>query len=157
MNDSWDLSDIFFVNDTSVNTAVPELGQAYVSRSFASKPKSTDIKWRSRSFIQNEMVFALGVALLELSFGRPLLSFKTQDDLDSHGQETMFTEYSIAHRLIKNIDSRELPYFASAVTRCIRLNFDTNSTRLDDSEFMHMYYRGVVEPLQNLHTFATTK
>ena len=110
----------------------------------------------SRSFVQNEMIFALGVALLELSYGQPITSFKTAEDLDHQGNETIFTEYSIANRLSKEIDGPELPLYVDAVTRCIRCNFDTNSTSLEDTAFLQHFYQGVVIPLQKLHDFANS-
>lgn len=38
------------------------------------------------------MVFALGVVLLELSWGKPLLDLKTADDLNDQGKEDSMTE-----------------------------------------------------------------
>jgi hypothetical protein len=49
--------------------------------------------------VKTETVFALGVALLELSWRRSLLSLKTPNDLNDQGLEDSLTELSIATRL----------------------------------------------------------
>jgi hypothetical protein len=136
------MKDIYFINDRKGSSL---FDQPYVSKSFAPVPNSQQsTKPKSRCFIKNEMVFALGVALLELSYGKPLLSFKTADDLDAQGNETSFTEFSIANRLIDDIRGRELPKYAEAVIRCIRCNFKTFTYSFDVNEFRECFYQGVV-------------
>jgi hypothetical protein len=95
-------------------------------------------------------VFALGVALLELSYGKPLLSFKTAEDLDGQGNETSFTEFSISNRLINDIRGRELPNYAEAVIRCIHCNFNTFTYSFDVDEFRECFYQGVILPSRKI-------
>ncbi|KAF8535325.1 hypothetical protein BDD12DRAFT_938382, partial [Trichophaea hybrida] len=98
LSESWGMKGIYFINDRKGTSL---FDQPYVSKSFAPVPNSQQsTKPKSRCFIKNEMVFALGV---ELSYGKPLLSFKTADDLDAQGNETSFTEFSIANRLTDDI------------------------------------------------------
>jgi len=99
-------------------------------------------------FVKNEMVFALGVALLELTHRCPILSFKEADDLNEFGQEDMMTEVSIATRLADNLNSFESENYAKAVLRCIRCSFDTFTYDLNNQEFRERFYEGVVLPLQ---------
>lgn len=94
------------------------------------------------------MVFALGVALLELSFSQPLFDLTTPSDLDNDGKADLTTEYSIATRLAKDIHFRELPNYAKATSRCVLFNFDTNIYDLSDEEFKERFYEGVVVPLK---------
>jgi hypothetical protein len=145
--------DICFIGDQN---GVSLFNQPYVSKIFsptASTQQSTQLK--SRCFIKNEMVFALGVTLLELSYGQPLMSFKTPEDLDGRGNETSFTEFAIASRLIDDIRGRELPNYADAVARCIRCNFDTSSYSFDVDEFRECFYQGVILPLRRDYEYAT--
>lgn len=109
----------------------------------------------SRQLVQNEMIFALGVALLELSFERPLRAFTSPEDLNEDGSPDALTEYSVAQRLATKIEARELPNYSSAAIRCIRLNFDTTSTSLENTEFRQLFHQGVVAPLQELYEYAT--
>ncbi|KAF8246381.1 hypothetical protein K440DRAFT_632076 [Wilcoxina mikolae CBS 423.85] len=153
LSESWGMKDIYFINDRKGTSL---FDQPYVSKSFAPAPNSQQsTQSKSRCFIKNEMVFALGVALLELSYGKPLLSFKTADDLDGQGNETSFTEFSIANRLIDDIRGRELPNYAEAVIRCIRCNFNTFTYSFDVDEFRECFYQGVIQPLQQDYEYAT--
>jgi hypothetical protein len=156
MRDSWGMNDIYFIKSNKSNSA--PLGEAYVSRTFTTTSNTQSLsKGRSRSYVKNEMVFALGVALLELSYGQHILKMKTEDDPPPQGNDASITEYSIANRLIEEIADRELSSFGDAVIRCVRLNFDTNATSLEDSDFRQMFYQGVVLPLQKLYDDATTR
>lgn len=99
------------------------------------------------------MIFALGINLLELSFGRKLSTFHTPADLNE-GKETMFTEFSVANRLSREIDSREVPRYTDAVNRCVRCNFDTTSVDLDDVGFQNLFWENVVLPLKECYEFT---
>ncbi len=103
------------------------------------------------------MVFALGVALLELSYSRPLLDFKVAEDLDDQGHEDSMTEVSIATRLADTIHEREMDNYAKAVLRCVRCSFDTFSCDFDDVDFRKNFYSGVVAPLQADYEYTTSK
>ncbi|KAE9375901.1 hypothetical protein N431DRAFT_481106 [Stipitochalara longipes BDJ] len=149
---SLDLSDVRLIANSNSSTAIDAM---YISRGFSSKT-STSNKPSSRSFIKNEQVFALGVALLELSYGQPLLSLKTDADPDPSIGTAVFTEYSIACRLVDDVALREGDRYASAAKRCVLLRFETtNSTSLDDATFQQLFYQGVIEPLREIYTFAT--
>jgi hypothetical protein len=101
------------------------------------------------------MVFALGVALLELSWGQSLLTYKTPDDLDGQGMEHNMTEFSIAMRLADEIHTRESPNYTKAVARCIYCRFDTFTHDFDNKEFRERFYDGVIVPLQEDYKYTT--
>lgn len=100
------------------------------------------------------MVFALGVALLELSYGEPISSFKTAQDLDKHGNETLTTEASIAYRLVNIINTRELQNYAKATARCVRCTFDPFSCSLDNDDFRKSFIEGVIVPLRKDYDYV---
>jgi hypothetical protein len=128
----------------------------YVSRTFASPSDLQNSNpTNRRRFVKNELVFALGVALLELSWGKPLLSLKDSKDLNDQGNEDSMTEFSIATRLADSIHNRELPNYAKAAVRCIRCTFDTFTYDFDDKDFRERFYEGVVMPLQEDYEYAT--
>jgi hypothetical protein len=127
----------------------------YVSRTFASPSDlQNSNSTNRRRFVKNELVFALGVALLELSWGKPLLSLKDSKDLNDQGNEDSMTEFSIATRLADSIHNRELPNYAKAAVRCIRCTFDTFTYDFDDKDFRERFYEGVVMPLQEDYEYA---
>jgi hypothetical protein len=99
------------------------------------------------------MVFSLGVALLELSFREPLLSYKTDDD---PGNQTGMTELSIAYRLAEKIRKYEVPVYVDAVTRCLHCNFGLASDySLSNDKFREGFYQGVISPLQQAQQFLS--
>ncbi|KAF2464631.1 uncharacterized protein BDR25DRAFT_307145 [Lindgomyces ingoldianus] len=148
---SWDTKDIFILKS---RTGATISSHFYVSRTFDSSASSQAASKRRRC-VKNEMIFALGVALLELTHGCPLLSLKEPEDLNEFGQEDIMTEVSIATRLADEINDLESENYAKAVLRCVRCNFDTFTYDFEDREFREKFYEGVVVPLQLDYEYAT--
>jgi hypothetical protein len=94
------------------------------------------------------MVFALGVVLLEMSYGKHILSLETAEDSGPHGNDTTLTKMYIANRLVDEIGDRESKNYADAARRCIQCCFDTHPHDLNFKEFRDLFYQGVVLPLQ---------
>lgn len=154
------MEDILFINNNKIVTS--SLGQPYVSKIFVPTTSSHDSTISRFSYCRkNEIVFALGIALLELSYGRPILSHKSDkdrsaEDLDGQVNGTCFTEISIASRLTQEIGERELPNYANAVIRCVNCSFGTLTFSLNDDGFRESFYQGVVLPLQRDYDYATS-
>ncbi|KAF2118797.1 hypothetical protein BDV96DRAFT_568475 [Lophiotrema nucula] len=148
---SWDTRDIFLLKSKAGTTIT---SQVYVTRTFSS-PASIQAAQNRRRLVKNEMVFALGVALLELAHGCSILNFKETEDLNDSGQEDSMTEVSIATRLADSINDVESENYAKAVLRCIRCSFDTFTFDFNDTEFREKFYEGVVVPLQLDYEYAT--
>jgi hypothetical protein len=147
----WDTKDIFMLKTRTGGTLPSHF---YVSRTFDST-STTSATARRRSCIRNEMVFALGVALLELSHERHLFSFQTPDDLNEQGIEDSMTEVSIATRLADKLHEREMGNYAKATLRCVRCSFDTLSCDFKNQEFREKFFNGVVVPLRADYEYAT--
>lgn len=148
LDESWGLGDIHVLNRKD-STFLTE--EAYVSRKFATKSFCTDdAKTQSRSWSQNETVFAFGVLLIELSFGQRLNAYKTAEDVDGQGNDTIFTEYSIATRLVQELAIREPSNYADAAKRCIFVNSETTNADIESPKFQEQFHRGVIMPLQEL-------
>jgi len=148
---AWSSNDIFIMKTSSGN-ALPS--QFYASRTFR-VPSTQAAIGKTRRCVKNEMVFALGVALLELSYGQPLLSLRTPDDLNDQGMEDSMTEVSIATRLADRIHEREMENYAKSVLRCVRCSFDTFSCDFEDRGFREKFFNGVVTPLRADYEYAT--
>jgi hypothetical protein len=130
--------------------------QPYVSTKFTSNANTlpaAPTQQCSKIFIKNSIVFALGVALLEISYGHTLATFETPADLEQ-GKRMPWTDCMIAHRLAKDLPSRELPNFADATRRCIHCSFDSSVYNLNDDDFRERFYQGVVVPLQKDYDYA---
>lgn len=94
--------------------------------------------------VKNRTLFALAVALLELTYGAPLSAHQTAEDLNG-----TFPHYRVAHRLAKKVQGDELPRFASVVCKCM---FPTPRGGCDFSfaneDFRRAFFHDVVLPLK---------
>ncbi len=148
LSERWRLDDIHLVAQTDHPFTASDL---YVTKCFPPRTLPSSVPQpQSRSWVQNELVFALGVALIELSFGQPLHACKTKEDVDDYGKDTIFTEFSIATRLVQEVGNREALKYTDAARRCIFFKFDASSNDLDDPTLQEQFYKSVVVPLQEL-------
>ncbi len=147
------MKDIFILS----HSQTPVLSnQPYVSKSFTSSTDPTQFCVSKLRVIKNATIFALGIALLEISHGRRLNTFETKDDLDGQGNRTLLTDYLIADRLVEHIHTRELPNFANAARRCVHCNFEGTVYSLKNDDFRERFYQGVIVPLQQDYDYAMT-
>lgn len=145
---SFHTKDVVFHTQKSV-TAASLLAPAFVSRSSDRAQRSETITSTGRQFSRNALVFALGVILLELSYGRPLIDLALADELDANGAEKPETELLVARRLLDDIGSRETNKYSDATASCV--NCDVGQPRqssLDHDDFRAGFIECVVEPLR---------
>lgn len=102
--------------------------------------------------IQNELLFQLGVLLLEIAYGQPLSQLRQPSDLDASGNETLLTDYLVAVRLSDEITQREPSKYSDAVRRCLFCRFTCTSTNLSDTELQEEFHGGVVVPLLEIYS-----
>lgn len=160
LEERWNKYDICFLRRTD-QSREPIFNEPYISKPFASTAASiTPIQSVSRSsggpMVRNKSLFALGVLLIELSYGKPLESLREPCDMGPNGLQNQYTAWLTASRLIKSreISHREGSSYADAVRRCIKCDFDQIDDTLDDRDFRKAYVEGVVLPLQaDLKTF----
>jgi hypothetical protein len=145
----WDTRNILILKDHSGDF----LPSAYVGKTFSSSVSNPADK-QQNPYVKNEQVFALGVALIELAHGTPILSHRCPEDLDENGNTHIYTEPRIAHRLAERIESVEYENYAKAVVRCIRCSFDTFKLDFEDDDFREKFYEGVVVPLEKDWKYA---
>lgn len=101
----------------------------------------------TRSFIQNPLLFDLGVMLLELAFQMPLRQLQKPIDLEN-GQENMHTEFFTAKRLCRSTTQLGLRY-KEVARKCIHCDFgrgdDLNKPKLQEA-----FYREIICELDKL-------
>jgi len=98
--------------------------------------------------IRNRMLFALGLTLVELCFGRTLTSLQAREDKDTN--ET-------AIRLLSSVYDEMGGQYGDVVRRCLLQPFDVRELRLDNEEVQHKIFNDIVTPLaQNLRSFGGT-
>jgi hypothetical protein len=147
LEETWDLNDICMLSQSVLSD------QPYLSRDFPSAAIPPAHSQRMR-IIKNSIIFALGVALLEISYGKPLRTYTTGDDLDAAGNRTACTDYLIADRLAEGL--QELPNYADATRRCVHCNFEASVFSLDDDDFRERFYQGVVVPLRKDYEYVVS-
>lgn len=129
----------------ALTTANPYIRRDFPSTMQAHKKISTPL-------IENELVFALGVVLIELAYQQPLASFKQPGDVDDNGNDYAHTDLQIATRLVKDLKSMEGEKYADAARKCVKCNFDVHDYSLDNLDFQEQFYTGIVLPLQELRS-----
>jgi hypothetical protein len=144
------MNDIHIMGQTSLLSDQPYLSKNFVP--LTKNPPSATPRQKLR-IIKNSIVFALGVALLEISYGSPLSTFETAEDLDQ-GKRLDWTDYFIADRLAEGLAARELPNYTDATRRCIHCSFDSSVYSLKDNNFRERFYQGVVIPLQKDYDYV---
>ena len=93
--------------------------------------------------VKTRTLFALGVALLELTYEASLSTLQT--DQERNGA---FAKYLAATRLTKKIQDDELPRFASAVGKCIYPTPEGCDFSFENEGFRRRFFQEVVLPLK---------
>jgi len=138
-----------------VNGSTPEVPlfePAYVSRTFVTANAANTrppLVSDGRRSAKNPLLYALGVSLMELTYGQRLLALAIPRELDPHGNETPATEMLVAARLLKKIRDCELDRYALATASCVQCDLGYPfEYSLDDDEFRASFIERVIIPLQ---------
>jgi hypothetical protein len=94
-------------------------------------------------FVRNRTLWALGVALLELTYGAPLSACRTDED----GNDA-YSQYSTALRLTKKVQEDELSKFALAVFNCMHPAAESCDFALKNEGCRRHFWQKVVLPLK---------
>ncbi|KAF1954594.1 hypothetical protein CC80DRAFT_595012 [Byssothecium circinans] len=141
LRQSWTLDDVYVNrNDNDCQVYIPIWfdGRTRTHRTSAAMPV----------FVKNQVVFALGVALLELTYGKEIEFFAKEEDLDCNKQPHALTQYIIADRLTKEVQETETPRFARAIAKCICPASDTYDFDLSNEGYRNRFYADVLQPLE---------
>ena len=149
LDDRWNLRDISLIRGPETKA-----GEPHISKKFPRLTQDAKHGHHGASFIPNEVLFSLGVALLELSYGRPLLSFQGPEEAEliQFDNNMPFAKIQIAYRLARDLADREPPRYVDAVDMCLRCRFDTTARSLDEPKLLALFYQGVVSPLQDIYS-----
>ena len=108
----------------------------------------------SRSFgIRSEVLFALGLTLIELCFGKRLADLRELEDGDP---DDPASTVRMAERLCDLVYYAMGPSYGDAVRRCLYQPFDVRQMNLDNEELQQKVFEGVVVPLNDdLNAFCS--
>ncbi|KAL9618858.1 MAG: hypothetical protein Q9160_006448 [Pyrenula sp. 1 TL-2023] len=121
---------------------------------YPEKPLMSKDKWsftpKTHRMIRNPVLFALGVLLIELCFGRPFEDLKFPDEKASPKDIDidLSLDWVAADRLIDEVYLKAGDRYGDAVRHCIRCDFDRRGTSLEDEDFQRAVYDGVVSLLE---------
>jgi hypothetical protein len=155
LDSTFHTKDLVFHTEKTVEAA-SLLEPTFISRSFTrndlSSPES--IMSAGRKISRNTLVFALGVMLLELSYGKPLIAYALPNELGANGEEMPETELIVARRLVKDIENRETKNYSWATASCIHCDVgEPRQSSLDEEGFRAGFIACVIEPLEDDYTF----
>jgi len=125
---------LYVVKDFSFTATIAEATEAAKA---ALRPAANGL------LVKNRTLFALGVALMELTYGAPLSDLQSAEDLND-----AYTQYRAATRLAKKIQGDELPRFASVVGKCIYPTPEGCDFSFANEAFRRRFFQDVVMPLR---------
>ncbi|KAL7935836.1 hypothetical protein V8C35DRAFT_298350 [Trichoderma chlorosporum] len=134
---NWDLEDIFVIKGRACSSW---LSRSFVSQTFNYATSSSATK-PPGPLVKNKEIFALGVVLLELSYGRPLLSLQAPEDLDGQGRANPSTIFLKVTRLARDIIGRETKNYANVVSRCVNCMFETPTYDFENQAFRRSFLK----------------
>ena len=154
LDESWGKDSIFFVKRPGMTV----YDQPFVSRDFhqTALAAKSEMPTAVRRIIRNQPLYALGVALIELWYGKTLTELhKDEDGAQTTGipQIDLITEWNTADRLVDELYDEAGGKYGDAVRRCIRCDFDRRASSLDDVNFQKDVYQGVVAQLKENYEF----
>lgn len=98
-------------------------------------------------FIENQLLFQLGVILLELAYEQPLLEMQVPEDTEDG---VMVAEFNTAKRIRDQAGNVFGPAYARIVGQCLKCNFRSGSSDLKDPALQENFYRDVICKLGSL-------
>ena len=98
-----------------------------------------------------QVLFALGLILVELCFGRTLLAMQRPEDHDVNQEKT---KYMTARRLLNSVYSEMGTSYGDVVRRCLFQPFDVRDMSLENEILQQKVFEDVVIPLtEDLNNF----
>ena len=93
---------------------------------------------------RSETLLTLGLALVELCFGRTLQKMQIPEDV---GQNKNLTRLNTAIRKLDEVYNESGGHYGDVVRRCLYCSFDVRDASLDDEKFEQDVFDYVVTPL----------
>jgi hypothetical protein len=154
LEETWGKDSIFFLN----RTGKTQYDQPFVSHQIKQAILSSvpTVPSQMSCIIRNQTLYALGVALIELYYRKPIAELHQDMDGPQNTGNALFdlmTEFKTADRLAEALLSEAGAKYSDAVRRCIRCDFDQRASSLEDAKFQKAVYQGVVAQLQENYEY----
>ncbi|KKY28411.1 hypothetical protein UCRPC4_g00578 [Phaeomoniella chlamydospora] len=157
LKSDWRSEDIFFMQDDLQNhsiedteTPFPYLSWHIPKETLADLSNATvGLSLNDKAgIIDNKPLFCLGLALIELCFGKSLEDLRKQEDV-VQGNDFL-TAYQTATRLISKVYGENGPDYRDVVRCCIKCPYNVSNPSLDNEEFQKIVLETIVLPLIKL-------
>ena len=150
LKSQWKSSDIYFHyrDEDAVLTSRPTFPPPHVACRLSdsnSEPNHAPKSPLSRAQqARSETLLTLGLALVELCFGRTLEKMQIPEDVD---QNETLTRLKTATRKRDEVYNESGGHYGDVVRRCLDCPFDVRDASLDDEKFEQAVFDYVVTPL----------
>ena len=145
----WSSKDIFF-HEKDNQASGPSYTDPYISWKLCTRNSDASGSFDTSSLrnrvVRIEVLYALGLTLIELCFGKSLAEMRLPVDGDPNG--TM-TDLATAYRLSDSVYYEMGVSYGDAVRRCLRQPFDVRDMSLDNEELQEKVFDEIVTPLDN--------
>ena len=147
----WSSKDIFF-HEKNNRANDPSYSYPYLSWKLCMTdtkvPGNFDSLFRGNHVIRSEVLFALGLTLIELCFGKTLSEMRVPEDGDPNEATT---EMNTTNRLCSSVYSEMGTSYGDVVLRCLRQPFDVGvrDMSLDNEELQQKVFDEIVTPLSD--------
>lgn len=145
----WSSKDIFF-HEKNSQASDPSYSYPYLSwkpcMTDSNIPGPFDSRFRESYVIRSEALFALGLTLIELCFGKILAEMHVAEDGDPDDKDTVM---KTAHRLCNSVYSEMGTSYGDAVRRCLQQPFDVRDMTLDNEDLQQKVFEDIVTPLSD--------
>ena len=151
LTETWRSEDILFfgleTSNTTSNTfsAAPCLNV----RVRAFNNRVIESTTTSHSLIRNQLLFRLGVVLLELAYKAPLPTLQQPCDLEV-GKAAQYSEFFTARRLGELVGAKMGRPYGKIVRQCLECDFGQGHHDLSDVQLQSAVYNDIVCELQRL-------
>lgn len=145
----WSSKDIFF-HEKNKQASDNDYWHPYVFWKLCvadkSTPDSSETSGPRKYMIRSEVLYALGLTLIELCFGKALADMHIPEDGDPNEATTKMTT---AYRLCGSVFNEMGEFYDNAVRRCLHQPFDVRDMSLDNEELQQLVFDGIVTPLND--------
>lgn len=149
LKENWRKSDVVFLRRSGAPlSAMFEHPFIFSNLRSGIAQRKERVDQRTCRVIRNTTLYILGLVLIELCYGQPMIKLQTAEDLQCEG--TPGVTWCTANRLIerKTIEHQGGWRHADAVRRCIWCDFGIADADLENGRFLQAVYEGVLENLE---------
>ena len=157
--ESWGNADIRFERKGS-GALSAAVDYPLLSKNFVSPPTSQSSSSQAENLAPsanspNRSLFALGLVLTELWFGKSIDHLREATDLDPQDQTSDLTNFATISRLIETVEHDAGQWYGDAVRRCIHFDITQRLNSLEMETSKEAVHREIMLPLEeNLSAFC---